>query len=426
VAEFQEVLSMRLWPLVFCFAVVLACAAQGFAQQPTGPATLEGLLNTDTAQKPTAAADADATEAGPKRPAGTVSRPKDGVQHPDLDKAWAGYDAVIAKVNDSIKAAIAEQFDAATAKGDLDAAEKWQAALERFEKAGEVPVEPETKATVSTAVTEYKQAKEELGKSYDAVVTVLTKEKNISEAKAVRDEKASQFVSSHVLPTQAAIVLEARSYKRATPNVADREADRWDGLAVPAEASIEWEAIVPELGEYYLHVHYASGEERPCVIRLNGKEVARNALGGRTGGFMRSNLQWQTIGPLRFNKSNVLEIDPDRHGPHFDRFVISKTADRPDKPGESLPRQKLLAVFVGKWRNADNGNVEEIRANGLFVVNKNPSNEWSGRWFLDLKDPRGACVVREANNRTSTRWYIDLENPSTLVAGDGVRLRKQE
>lgn len=54
------------------------------AQQAPGPATLENLLSPDEPQKPTAAA-GEATQAAPKRPAGTVARPKDGVQHPDLE-----------------------------------------------------------------------------------------------------------------------------------------------------------------------------------------------------------------------------------------------------------------------------------------------------------------------------------------------------
>ena len=119
-------------------------AATVLAQQ-SGPATLEGLLNSGEAQEATAAAGSDAADAGPKRPAGTVTRPKDGVQHPDLDKAWADYDAAVTKAAEGIRAAINKQFDAATAKGDLDAAEKWQVLGEKFEKAGELPAETETK-----------------------------------------------------------------------------------------------------------------------------------------------------------------------------------------------------------------------------------------------------------------------------------------
>jgi len=154
-----------------------------FAQQPTGPATLEGLLNAGEGRKPTAEADAD-----PKRPAGTVARPKDGVQHPDLDKAWAEYDAVVAKAAEGIKAAISKQFDAATAKGDLDAAEKWQVAMEKFEEAGEVPSGGEAKAAVSAAVAHYKMAKDKLSKAYESVVKALTMEKKVADARLVGNE----------------------------------------------------------------------------------------------------------------------------------------------------------------------------------------------------------------------------------------------
>jgi len=171
---------------------VLCGTVQSFAQQAKGPRTLEGLLNSEDAQKPAvAAAEADATDAGPKRPAGTVVRPKDGVQHPDLDKAWADYDAAVSKAAESIKAAINKQFDAATEKGDLDAADKWQTALEKFEKAGEVPTEKETKVAVNAATADFKKAKEELTKAYEAVKKALTMEKKIQEAKAVRGELAT-------------------------------------------------------------------------------------------------------------------------------------------------------------------------------------------------------------------------------------------
>ncbi len=183
-----------------CLLASLGCwnTAACLARQPTGPATLEGLLSSDEGEKPSAEADA-----GTKRLAGTVVRPKDGVQHPDLDKAWVEYDAVVAQAADSIKAAITKHFDAATAKGDLDAAEKWQAALEKFEKAGELPSESETKAAVSAVVADYKKAKDTLDKVYEAVVKNLTMEKKIAEAKAVRGE-ASTIASPSAQPDASA------------------------------------------------------------------------------------------------------------------------------------------------------------------------------------------------------------------------------
>jgi hypothetical protein len=179
-------------PLVCLFTLTsLSCCTTVacLAQQPSGPSTLEALLADETRQTATAT-EADANAGGPSRPAGTVSRPKDGVQHPDLDKAWADYEAAVAKNAEVIRAAINQQFDVATSKADLDAAEKWQAIGEKFEKAGALPTENETKTTITAAVADYKKTLEELSKAYEAVVKALTMDKRIAEAKAARSESS--------------------------------------------------------------------------------------------------------------------------------------------------------------------------------------------------------------------------------------------
>jgi hypothetical protein len=196
-----------------CLAVITSSlcwnSAACVAQQGSGPATLESLVNAGDAQEAPTTPEAEASDSGPNRPAGTVTRPKDGVQHPDLNDAWAEYDETVAKAAESIKAAITKQFDAAAAEGDLDAAEKWQAVLEKFEKTGDVPVDAEAKATVSVAAANYKKAKEELIKAYEAVVKALTMEKNIADAKAVRDEARAIMASSKALSKAVAAAGEA-------------------------------------------------------------------------------------------------------------------------------------------------------------------------------------------------------------------------
>lgn len=200
---------MRLRFVVVSCLVILGGPLPGLAQQPSGPRTLENLLESEDAEKlAAAAAEAGSTDAGPKRPAGTMARPKNGVAHPDLDKAWAQYEAAVAKASESLKAAISRQFDAATAKGDLDSAEKWQIALEKFEKTGEVPTEKEAKTALSAAVSDYKTASEELTKAYEAVVKSLTMEKKIEEAKAVRAEWLDVGKASGMTTRAEAQVLE--------------------------------------------------------------------------------------------------------------------------------------------------------------------------------------------------------------------------
>lgn len=181
---------MRSLKLAIVVAVILGavCVPSTLAQQPTGPATLENLITPDELEKPAAGPEVKTPEAGPNRPSGVVVRPKDGVQHPDLDKAWAEYDAAVAKAAESIKAAITKQFDVAAAKGDLDAAEKWQAIGESFIEDGKVPSEEGTKAVVSGAMTNFKRAEDDLLEAYESVVKTLTMEKKIADARAVRSE----------------------------------------------------------------------------------------------------------------------------------------------------------------------------------------------------------------------------------------------
>jgi len=153
--------------LLAAFVVVLGIALPCFAQAPRG------------------------ADAGTKRPAGTAARPKDGVQHPDLDKAWAEYDTTVRNAARALRAAIAQQFDAVAGKGHLEAAEKWQALLEKFDKAWELPDEVETKAAVNAYTGELKNATNVLDNAYEAVVKALTMEKKLVKARAVRDEQRS-------------------------------------------------------------------------------------------------------------------------------------------------------------------------------------------------------------------------------------------
>jgi hypothetical protein len=180
------------------FAIMVGVAIPCLAQAPPGPATLETLANSPEAQSAQAAP--ETADSGAMRPAGTVARPKDGVQHPDLDKAWAEYDADVTDAAERIRAAISKQFNAATDKGDLDAAEKWQAASEKFAKAGEVPSGLEVKAAVDAAVADLKRAKTELSKAYKSVWTALTMEKKIAEAMVARTEWDSLQPAKAPLP----------------------------------------------------------------------------------------------------------------------------------------------------------------------------------------------------------------------------------
>jgi hypothetical protein len=286
------------YEILAAFMTVLGIALRCFAQPQPGPATPEGLVNAGVAQEAPAAAESESANAGPKPPAGTAVRPEDGVQHPDLDKAWAEYDATVTKAAEGIKAVISKQFDAATAKGDLNAAQKWQVIGEKFAKTGELPAESDARL-VSVAIAELKKAKEKLAKAYESVVKDLTIEKKITEATAVRGE--------------------------------------W--LAIDSD-----EAPVP----------------KPTPLPPNPVSL----------------------------------------------------------------RDQVLSVAVGAWRHR-NGNLEEIRQDGSWVINGDPRNRWSGTWVLDLGDPNKPCIVRQENSGRITRWHVDLLSPNQIASDAGGLLRKE-
>ena len=179
----RTVLGLLVFASLFC-GVPRRCSAQPAPDSETH----KDFLKPGKALQPSVAAEPGSSEQQLSRPVGFAARPKDGVQHPDLDKAWAEYGLAVDQAVATIKAAISKQFDAARLKGNLDNCEKWQSALKRFEKAGELPVEGETKAAMTPVTNEYKKAKDKLLRAYDEVVKDLTIKSEIDEAKLAKEE----------------------------------------------------------------------------------------------------------------------------------------------------------------------------------------------------------------------------------------------
>lgn len=175
---------MRSLTYVFALAL-LTCwnASACLAQQPSGPPTLEALVNGESESR--AAPD---TAAASSQRRGVLARPTDRAHHPDLDKAWNDYEAAVSQITKNVEAAIQQQFDASAAKGDLDTAEVWQKALDDFTKRGTLPAGEASKAVVDKARTALAEAQQELGEGYATVIKSLTINKDITLAKAVRDE----------------------------------------------------------------------------------------------------------------------------------------------------------------------------------------------------------------------------------------------
>lgn len=178
--------------LLASYSLVVEGPTACFAKQ-SALATREESGPSDDAKGPLAVADAGTANENPVRAAGTVGRPTDGFQHPDLDRAWAQYNAAIAKATNRIRDAIGKQFEAATAKGDLDAAQKWEKLAASFEDGGDLSAEAEATPALGVVIAEYEKAKNQLAGAYKSLEKSLTVQKKLLEAKAVRDESQRQF-----------------------------------------------------------------------------------------------------------------------------------------------------------------------------------------------------------------------------------------
>ncbi len=291
------------------------------------------------------------------RPAGTLTRHAQGVKHPDLDEAWTAYDSKVTESFEVLRNFISLRVDAASSTGDLEQAEKWIAAMEAWNNAGVFPAEvsapakpnprpakPGQKEAIDFEheVTQIKkrlnEAAKELQAAYDAVIKTLTMQKQFAEARRVKDEldKLSAELTTGKQPGRpAVVVIEAKNYKSASPkkdpqvDALDRASPDWDGLTVQAASTLCWDIPVPVKGEYYIHVHYAIADPRPCDIFVDGRLIQAGGLKDATGGAKRRHLRWATFGPVALGPSSELAIDPHQYGPHFNRIVISREKSPP-------------------------------------------------------------------------------------------------
>lgn len=255
-------------------ALVLGVAGAGLAQTPPGPPTLGKLLRENKPGDNADAAGSEREQQQPLRAAGTLVRPKNGVKRPDLDGAWAEYDAAAAKSAQGVVAAIDQQFDAATVKGDLSKAEKWQAIGEKLRKTGELPIEGETKAAVISARNELKAAKDNLAKTYETAIKSLTMEKQIQEAKAVRDEFQEVSKASEVLVGKKITASETSSAKNDAKKVVVKPVPRGRfkrfRLVAKTSSPEGWEA-------YYRTIELFDSETGKLIVDGKASGMGRDA-----------------------------------------------------------------------------------------------------------------------------------------------------
>lgn len=250
------------------------------------------------------------------RPRGIVTRPKNGVVHPDLDVAWQRYEAAVDNAIEEVQAAIRGQLDAATERGDLDAVEQWQKTRDAFRHVGAMPVEKELKASVNALRRVLREAKEKLSVEYAAVVKSLTTNKDLELAKAVRGE--GRPFGRKDIPKDAFTIADHSYYFFTDPKTqaqAQEACEKLGGYLARVNSRSEQDAMNAKLASFRL-----PGD---AVFWVDGSDKQQE---GRwwflDGSPMPGDLQWLPLQPDNANGGeHGLQLMCKKHR-YYDRWDV--------------------------------------------------------------------------------------------------------
>jgi len=93
----------------------------------------------------------------------------------------------------------------------------------------------------------------------------------------------------------------------------------------------EYDVNIPTAGNYQVELRYASAENRPVHLLLNGKLIKEDAAGKITGSFFPDGQKWELQGVYAFRQGkNVFKIESNNAIPHFHKILIVPVKPRPD------------------------------------------------------------------------------------------------
>ncbi|MCE9596274.1 MAG: DUF1549 domain-containing protein [Planctomycetes bacterium] len=154
--------------------------------------------------------------------------------------------------------------------------------------------------------------------------------------RAVRVEWRRNFASYLLAGTFAArgaMLFEAEESSRGNLGV-DRTTWGDEDIAIvhtvaPGLQFAEYDVTVESARSLVLDVRYASAEERPVRVLLNGAVVAETALDAKTGSFALDGQRWARVGAFDFQPGrNVLRFERATDFPHVDKFVLARASTR--------------------------------------------------------------------------------------------------
>jgi cytochrome c553 len=151
-------------------------------------------------------------------------------------------------------------------------------------------------------------------------------------------------------PGERRMIIEAENFNRG--NVIRDFTTYGKGIGVIINETppdfAEWDITVPAAGPYQVEFRYASNEERPVRLLLNGKLVNASTAGQNTGSFQPDGQRWEVQGVYVFHAGlNTLRMEADNVIPHFDKLLVEPLADAAGSPGQAPPKtaEEIAAVY---------------------------------------------------------------------------------
>ena len=126
------------------------------------------------------------------------------------------------------------------------------------------------------------------------------------------------------------IEIPAAMHDKKSPNIVSIDF-RYGGLSVceGSKGLQQWRLSLKEDASRYLHFYYTAKASRPVSLSLNGKEVSKKILAGKSGSWRREGLIWESAGPFHFRAGeNLLTLSSQNGMPHLAGIVVSKSRDR--------------------------------------------------------------------------------------------------
>lgn len=142
--------------------------------------------------------------------------------------------------------------------------------------------------------------------------------------------------------------IEAENYNRGTG--IEKKFDGFgQGIGVihtiGSPSSAEWDIVVPSAGRYQVELRYASAEERPVKLLLNGKAIRETTAGANTGSFEPAGQKWEPQGVFDFVAGkNTLRIERTDSIPHFDKLLVV-SAPIAQNGGTTQSPEQLAAMY---------------------------------------------------------------------------------